>query len=539
MHGSMHTDGASNHPSRVPPNLLSSHQGTPLNSNLPAPKNLIATEHSIPPSGEQSNPLTSTIDQQLDTGDTTIATIDGRADKEPDLDEETLVDEGKRDDMTEQPMSSQTFMAADKETTSVEGDFIEAVEEEDFEQQMNDDYLEAKEEQLEAMRSSAREEQDGKDSEAQLLAEETTLGYLETVADAVDVEGELKGLEVDGDYLEAIEEESSGQQRAADYLEAIEDRAKATRSSTWEDEDLEATEDRAKASGSSTWEDEDLEATEERVKAIGFSFREDEDLEATEDRAKASGSSNWEDEDLKATEEREKATGSSTWEDEDLEATEERVKAIGFSFREDEDLEATEDRAKASGSSTWEDEDLEAKEDRAKATGSSTWEDEDLKTAEGQAEVASQDKTKTDTDTFDVGGPTKGLEVESDYIEAVEEEASGQQMTVDFLEAAEEQLEAVRSSDSENKDREADVTSLGKLGAVVDALDARGQNRDPEFNPKKVGDKLDWLGREKAGILVEAVTSEDELYSAEPLEDGSGSRKQGPTFKEKFVITVH
>jgi hypothetical protein len=342
----MHTDGASNHPSRVPPNLPSSHQGTPQYSNLPVLENRLATEPSTPPSEEESYPLTSTSDPQLDTGDTTIATMDGRSlvAEGPDLDEETLVDEGKRDNMTEQPMSPQTFMTADKEMTSVEGDFIEAMEEEAFGQQMTGDYLEA-------------------------------------------------------------------------------------------------------------------------------------------------------------TEEREKATGSSTWEDEVLEATEERTKATGSSIKEDEDLETAE--------------------------------------VHNQAEVASLDKTKTVADTFDIGGQTEGLEVGSDYIEAVEVEASGQQMIADFLEAAEEQLEAMRSSDSENKDMEADVTSLGKLETAVDALDARGQDRDHEVNPKEVGDKLDWLGREKAGILVEAVTSEDELYSAEPLEDGSGSRKQGPTFKEKFIITEH
>jgi hypothetical protein len=457
LHGSMHTDGASNHPSRVPPNLPASHQGTPLNSNLPVSENRLATEHSIPPSGEESYPLTSTTDPQLDTGDTTIATIDGRSlvAEGPDLDEETLVEEWKRNDVTEQPMSPQTFITADKDLTTVEGDFVEAAEEEAFKQQMTADYLEASEEQLEAMRSSAREDQDGEDSEAQKVAEESKLGSLETVADALDVEGRTKGLEVDGDYLEAIEEETSGQQMTADYLEAIEDRAKATGSSTWEDEDLEATEDRAKATGSSIWEDEDLKATEERAKA----------------------------------------TGSSTWEDEDLEATEERAKATGSSSREDEDLEAVE--------------------------------------GHNQAEVASLDKAKTVADTFDVGGQIKGLEVVGDYIEAVEEEASGQQMTADFLEAAEEQLENMRSSGSENKDMEADVISLGKLETAVDALDARGHNKDPEVNPK-----MDWLGRaitEEAGALVEAVTSEDELYSAEPLEDGSGSRKQGQkTLKENL-----
>jgi hypothetical protein len=425
LHGSMHTDGASNHPSRVPPNLPSSHQGTPRYSNLPVPENRLATEPSTPPSEEESYPLISTSDPQLDTGDTTtIATMDGRSlvAEGPDLDEETLVEDWKRNSVTEQPMSPQTFNTADKEMTTVEGDFIEAMEEYAFfEQQMTADYLEATEEQLEAMRSSAREEQDREDSEAQNVAEETTPGFLEPVSDAVDVEGRTKGLEVDGDYLEAIEEETSGQQVAADYLEAIEDRAEAT--------------------GSFTWEDEDLEATEER----------------------------------------------------------------------------------------------------AKATGSSTWEDEDLKTAEGhnQAEVASLDKTKTVADTFDIGGQNKSLEVGSDYIEAVEEEASGHKMTADFLEAAEEQLEAMRSVNSENKDMEDDVTSLGKLETAVDAMDARGQNRDPEVNPKRVGNKLDWLGQEEAGILVEAVTSEDELYSAEPLEDGSGSRIQGPTFKGKFIISEH
>jgi hypothetical protein len=431
LHGSMHTDGASNHPSRVPPNLPSSHQGTPLNSNLPAPKNLLATEHSLPPPREESYPLTSTTDPQLDTGDTTIATIDGRADEEPELDEETLVEEGKRNYVTEQPMSPQTFITAVKEMTTVEVDFIEAAKEEAVGQHITADYLEASEEQLEAMRSSAREEQDGEDLEAQLLAEETTKDSLETVAEAVDVEGRTKDLEVEGDYLEAIEEETSGQQMTSDYLEAT-----------------------AKAIGSSTGEDEDLEATEERAKA----------------------------------------TGSSTWEDEDLEATEERAKAIGSSFREDEDLE----------------------------------------TAEGhnQAEEASLDKTKTVADTFDIGGQTKGLEVVGDYIEAMEEETSGHQMIDDFLEAAEEQLKAMRSSDSENKDTEAEVTSLGKLETALDAMDARGQNREPEVIPE-----MDWLGRvitEEAGILVEAVTSEDELYSAEPLEDGSGSRKQDPTFKGNF-----
>ncbi len=440
MHGSMHTDGASNHPSRVPPNLPSSHHATLRYPNLPVPENRLATEHSPPPSGEESIPLTSTTDPQLDMGDTTIATMDGRSlvAEGPDLDEETLGEDWRRNYVTEQPMSPQTFMPADKEMTTGEEDFVEAAEEEAFEEQMTADYLEAKEEQLEAMRSSAREEQDGKYSEAETEAEETTLGYLETVDDALGVEGRTKGLEVDGDYLEAIEEETSGQQMTPDFLEAAEERAKATGSSTWEDEDLEAT---AKAIGSSTWEDEDLEATEER----------------------------------------------------------------------------------------------------AKATGSSTWEEEDLETAEGhnQAEVASLDKTKTVADNFDIGGQIKGLEVGGDYIEAMEEEASGQKMTADFLEAAEEQLEAMRSSDIENKDTEADVTSLGKLETAVDALDAGGQNRDPEVNPKEVGDKLDWLGREKAGVLVEAVSSEDELYSAEPLEDGSGSRKQDPTFKGNFIITAH
>ncbi len=458
MHGSMHTDGASNHPSRVPPNLPSSHHETPRYSNLPASENLLAIEPSTPPSGEESYPLTSTTDPQLDTGDTTIATMDGRSlvAEGPDLNEETLVEEGERNYVTEQPMSPQTFMPADKEMTTGEGDFVEAAEEEDFEQQMNDDYLEAKEEQLEAMRSSARAEQDGQAAEAQNVAEESTQGYLETVADALDVEGRTKGLEIEGDYLEAIDEETSGQQMAADYLEAMEEREKAIGSSTWEDEDLEATEDRADAIGSSTWEDEDLEATE--------------------------------------------------------------------------------DRAKATGSSTWEDEDLEATEERAKATGSSIQEDEDFETAElhNQAEEASLDKTKTVADTFDIGGQTKGLEAGGEYIEAMEEEASVQHMTADFLEAAEEQLEVMRSSGSENKDMEADVTSLGKLETAVDALDARGHNRDPEVNPK-----MDWLDRvitEEAGILVEAVTSEDELYSAEPLEDGSGSRKQGPTFKGNFLL---
>jgi len=122
---------------------------------------------------------------------------------------------------------------------------------------------------------------------------------------------------------------------------------------------------------------------------------------------------------------------------------------------------------------------------------------------------------------------------EGEYSEAFEEEASGDQTVEDYLEVAEEPLEAMRSSSSEQQildtsevNNSADVRSLDYLEASADSPEVEGQKKSLEVNEES-GEKMEWLDQvlQGTGVLVEAATSEDELYVAESLEDGSGSKE--------------